>query len=500
MSFLFPDQPTPPNPLVTAAAQTGTNVSTGVANAFLNNVNQNTPSGSLRYDVTGNYGWTDPATGSTYQIPTFTSTQSLSPQQQAIQSQTDAAKMNMAGMANSLSGNVANELSTPFSTAGAPAAGNPYGISSLPAAATSFNAGNPVQTSLGNYGQQQSTFGDAGNITGSYGPGSEGLTGFTQQVQQALMGQINPQLDIQKNQLQQQLADQGIRYGSEAYNNAMLPFGQQQNQAWMGAITGATGQAKTLMDMAAQQAGFQNAAQQQAYTQAQGRGQFANEAQMQNYAQALGAGSFANQAIGQQFGQNAQMATFGNAGLAQQQAQQQAAFNAAQTARNQYMQEQYAQRNQPINEISSLMSGSQVSQPNWLNAPQSQIPTTDVGGLINQNFAQQQQNYQQQSANYNNLIGGVLGLGAGYLKSDRRAKENITKMGSVWTTDVDHDETPKTRLPIYAYSYKDDPSATQHVGPMAQDVEQSDRGAVTTIGGTKYIKPDRVMGNILRAG
>jgi hypothetical protein len=454
MSFLFPDQPTPPNPLVTAAAQTGTNVSTGVANAFLNNVNQNTPSGSLRYDVTGNYGWTDPATGSTYQIPTFTSTQSLSPQQQAIQSQTDAAKMNMAGMANSLSGNVANELSTPFSTAGAPAAGNPYGISSLPAAATSFNAGNPVQTSLGNYGQQQSTFGDAGNITGSYGPGSEGLTGFTQQVQQALMGQINPQLDIQKNQLQQQLADQGIRY----------------------------------------------AAQQQAYTQAQGRGQFANEAQMQNYAQALGAGSFANQAIGQQFGQNAQMATFGNAGLAQQQAQQQAAFNAAQTARNQYMQEQYAQRNQPINEISSLMSGSQVSQPNWLNAPQSQIPTTDVGGLINQNFAQQQQNYQQQSANYNNLIGGVLGLGAGYLKSDRRAKENITKMGSVWTTDVDHDETPKTRLPIYAYSYKDDPSATQHVGPMAQDVEQSDRGAVTTIGGTKYIKPDRVMGNILRAG
>jgi hypothetical protein len=314
------------------------------------------------------------------------------------------------------------------------------------------------------------------------------------------MGQINPQLDIQKNQLQQQLADQGIRYGSEAYNNAMLPFGQQQNQAWMGAITGATGQAKTLMDMAAQQAGFQNAAQQQAYTQAQGRGQFANEAQMQNYAQALGAGSFANQAIGQQFGQNAQMATFGNAGLAQQQAQQQAAFNAAQTARNQYMQEQYAQRNQPINEISSLMSGSQVSQPNWLNAPQSQIPTTDVGGLINQNFAQQQQNYQQQSANYNNLIGGVLGLGAGYLKSDRRAKENITKMGSVWTTDVDHDETPKAKLPIYAYSYKDDPSSTQHVGPMAQDVEQSDRGAVTTIGGTKYIKPDRVMGNILRAG
>ena len=60
----------PPNPYQTAAAQTGTNVSTGVANAFLNNVNQNTPEGSLRYDVTGNYDWRDPSTGQTYSIPT----------------------------------------------------------------------------------------------------------------------------------------------------------------------------------------------------------------------------------------------------------------------------------------------------------------------------------------------------------------------------------------------------------------------------------------------
>ena len=58
-----PDPPTPPNPYQTAAAQTGTNVSTGVANAFLNNVNQVTPHGSLNYDVTGSYsGLTRPPT------------------------------------------------------------------------------------------------------------------------------------------------------------------------------------------------------------------------------------------------------------------------------------------------------------------------------------------------------------------------------------------------------------------------------------------------------
>ena len=96
-----PDAPTPPNPIATAAAQTGTNVSTGVANAFLNNVNQNTPEGSLRYDVTGKYGWTDPSTGHTYNIPTFTSTQSLSPQQQLQKVQNDATKMNMATWATS---------------------------------------------------------------------------------------------------------------------------------------------------------------------------------------------------------------------------------------------------------------------------------------------------------------------------------------------------------------------------------------------------------------
>ena len=70
-----PDAPTPPNPYATAAAQTGTNVVDGVANAFLNNVNQITPSGNLTYDVTGNYGWTDPSTGQTYNIPRFTATQ-----------------------------------------------------------------------------------------------------------------------------------------------------------------------------------------------------------------------------------------------------------------------------------------------------------------------------------------------------------------------------------------------------------------------------------------
>jgi hypothetical protein len=161
------------------------------------------------------------------------------------------------------------------------------------------------------------------------------------------------------------------------------------------------------------------------------------------------------------------------------------------------MQEQYAGRNQPLNEISALMSGSQVSQPNWLNTPSSQIPTTDVAGLINQNFNQQMQVNQQQSQNANQLIGGILGLGAGALKlSDEREKKNIDRVGTVFAFNED---AAREKLPIYAYEYKNDPAGARHVGPMAQDVEEIDPKAVKNIDGRKYLDQRAVMGNILRA-
>jgi hypothetical protein len=497
-----PDAPTPPNPVQTAGLATGTNVSTAIANAFLNDTNQVTPTGSLSYAPTDSYSWTDPTTGSNYTIPRFTATQTLSPQQQAIQTQTQAAQTNLAGMANTQSQRISSMLSTPFDPTGsAPAGGQASAITDVPSAATTFNkqpvhaaidASAPVQTSLDTSG-----LANAGNITSSYGPSDP--TAYAQQVQQALMGQINPQLDIQKANLQQQLADQGVRPGSQAYNNAMMPFGQQQNNAWLQAITGATGQEKTLMDIAAQQAGFANAAQQQAYQQSLGAGTFANQAAGQQFQQNLGAGVFANQAVGQQFQQNQAAATFQNAGLAQQMAQQQAGFNAAQAARNQYMQEQYAQRNQPINEISALLGQSQVTQPNFVSTPGAQIPTTDVAGLINNQFSQQMGIYQQQNANYQSLMGGILGLGAGAAKgmmmSDVRTKQDIDQIGTVFSTNEDGE---REKLPIYEYSYKHDPGQ-RHVGPMAQDVEQIDPGAVAQRGGIKYIDPQRVMGGILRA-
>jgi hypothetical protein len=462
-----PDAPTPPNPVDTARASTSTNVGTAIANSFLQNVNQNTPDGSLRYDVTGNYSWHDPYTNTDVNIPTFTATQQLSPQQQAIQQQTNAAKMNLAGMANSQSARISQLLANNMDLSGAPGAGNSTSLQDMPWAQTAFGATTP----------QQSTFGDAGDITRSYGAGD--FSQDRQNVQDALMARLDPSLDRERSNIEQRLADQGIRYGSDAYSNAMRDYSTQANDARLAVVGQAGQEQQRMMDMAAQRAGFENSAQQQAYEQQLGRGTFANQANAQNFQEA------------------ATRADYYNSGTAQNYQQQQGNFNAANLARQQYLNEQYAQRNQPINEINSLLSGSQIANPNFVNAPNNQIPTTDVAGLINQRFNQDMNVYQQQSQSYNTLMGGILGLGAGAMKlSDEREKDDIIKMGTVFAAKP---EGGQAELPIYEYSYKRDVDGARHVGPMAQDVEKVDPHAVVNRGGRKYIRPDRVMGSILGA-
>ena len=80
--------------------------------------------------------------------------------------------------------------------------------------------------------------------------------------------------------------------------------------------------------------------------------------------------------------------------------------------RGQAFSELQAQRNQPINEISALLSGSQVSNPNVSMMQPQGAATTDVAGLINQNYNQRLQGWQQQQAQRQSLMGGLFGLGA----------------------------------------------------------------------------------------
>lgn len=124
------------------------------------------------------------------------------------------------------------------------------------------------------------------------------------------------------------------------------------------------------------------------------------------------------------------------------------------TGRSQAFGEQLAQRNQPLNEIIGLMSGTQVQSPNstFAQTPQSQVAGVDYSGLV-------QQNYQNQMNSYNSQMGALGGLfGAGLsMFSDRRLKENIKRIGK---TDAG--------VPLYSFTYIGSPVA--HIGPMAQDL------------------------------
>ena len=70
------------------------------------------------------------------------------------------------------------------------------------------------------------------------------------------------------------------------------------------------------------------------------------------------------------------------------------------------------ERNQPINEITALLSGSQVQAPNFVNTPQNQIAGTDYSGNVYRSYQGQLDAYKQQQANSNAMMGGLFGLAA----------------------------------------------------------------------------------------
>jgi hypothetical protein len=124
---------------------------------------------------------------------------------------------------------------------------------------------------------------------------------------------------------------------------------------------------------------------------------------------------------------------------------------------NTALQSQLALRAQPLNEILALSGQSQVQSPSFVPTNSPGVAGTDVGGIVNQGYNQQNQQYGQQQS----MLGGLFSAGANLLPlafSDRRLKEDIRRIG-----------TADNGLPIYAYRMLDD-TKTQ-IGFMADEVE-----------------------------
>lgn len=429
-------KPKAPDPVKTGEMQTATNIGTAVANSYLGNVNQVTADGSLKYDQTGTTKWIDPVSKKEYDIPTFTATQTLSDAQQKIKNQTDGASLNLATLAKTQSGRLDNLLSKPFTLNGAPKGGS-AGSLSLPAYSM-IEKGPQLQTEIG----------DAGDITRTYGTD---YASNVKNVEQALMARQDPYLERDRKALEQQLADQGVSRGSQAWRSAMDDSGRARNDARLGAVIGAGQEQNRLAGLERDRAMFENSAQGQSFQQLLAQGQFANQGDQQ----------MSDNAFRQRSTNNATRDQLFNAQIAK--------MNASDQDRQQWMQEKFAVRNQPMNEIAALLSGGQVKSPEFMNIQGQKIPTTDYAGLINQDYA-------NKSANWQSGIGGLMGLGSAFLMSDKRTKTDIEKVGKVKGHNV------------YSYRYKfQDPQAPKTVGVMAQEVERRRPDAVKEFGGIKHV-------------
>lgn len=253
-----PKAPAAPDPKETAAAQTATNKETAYWNAVLNNVNQITPYGNLTYAQTGGgkqynmdaynkalAAWnSQPLTTSqtsngvnSYQggggsssvtvdrgpapkledfligdsPPQFTSTITLSPEQQKIYDTQTQQEQYLLDLGGEQLQRIRDSVSTPYSFSGIPSL---YGEGDLNAARTA--------------------------------------------TEDAIYSRLNPQFARDEEALRTRLANQGIFAGSEAYGTELDRFNQMKNDARMQAVLAGGDEAQRLFNqsLAARQQGI----------------------------------------------------------------------------------------------------------------------------------------------------------------------------------------------------------------------------------------------------
>ena len=163
-----PSAPAAPDYSGAAQATAAGNLDAARQATAANRVNQVTPYGNLNYAITGQ----DP-----YGNPTWTATQSLAPAQQQLLDIQNQTSIGLGNLQNQGLGYVQNMLAQPFDTSKLPQIGI-----------------NPGET-----------------------------------YSDAIMGRLQPQMAQQQEKQASDLANQGIVPGTQAYDNAMRAFNQQQN-------------------------------------------------------------------------------------------------------------------------------------------------------------------------------------------------------------------------------------------------------------------------------
>lgn len=342
-----PKAPAAPDYAAAATNQGKANVDSAVASNFLNQVNQVGPDGSLTYSYDQSKGYTDPTTGKF--IPQATATTQLSPEQQQLYNQQNQISQALNDQAIKGIGYVADSTSHPLS-------------------AGQFQ---PLQ-----YGAQ------AGPLKNSYDfskvgamPSSDDFGAQRDQVTNALMSRLQPQIEADRQAQEARLANQGINLGSQAYDTANGQLERNVNDQRTAALLAGSQEQQRL---------FQDAMgiRQQGVQEAEDQGNFWNTAQGQQFNQGLASNQFNNQAVAQ--------------------AIQQAAYF----------------KDAPLNTLNALRTGNQAQMPTFGSvAGGSQISAAPIYAATNDaaNFAQNQ--YQQKMGIYGSMLSGLGSLGSTAMKT-----------------------------------------------------------------------------------
>ena len=425
-----PAAPPAPDYAGAAVAQGAANIESARATAKLNNPNMYTPYGTQLVSYEGD-------------IPTVR--QTLNPiSQKSLEAQQNVG-LSLSNLAQKGTSIASNVLDKPFNFGGpavqtslgttealksAPSAGQ-YGTASAvnPAAYGQAGSVDAGQFGLAQGGVNAPELASSLDLSGvAKMPVNAGMTG-----QEAIMSRLSPYLQQQRTSTEAQLVNQGLRPGTEAYNNAAKLLGQQENDArQQAALQGLN------LDLTANQQGygqaltsgqFGNQAQlsqfnanlqnqqagNQAIAQNYGQGvtsqQLQNQAIGQNFGQGSAAQAMQNQAIAQNYGQGLTASQAENARIAQQFNQTQQGAQFANTAQQQALAQAIQQRQMPLNEINALTSSSQIQNPQFAAYTGANVAAPPIAQAAAQQGQYAQNVYNGQVAAQNANTAGMFSLG-----------------------------------------------------------------------------------------
>ena len=311
--------PTPPRQVI--ATQMGSNINTGIANAYLNNVTRYGPDGKIEIRETGQKRIHDPKMNKSYRVPTFSQYVTLSDAQKAIKKQQDDAKLHLATVGANQAKRMNALLEERIEPDGLPELGD---MATPRKAVLTRIEGKPGLENLGD----------------------EDFSKERDRIEKTLLERMRPQQEMDLRRLESRLAAQGVRMGSEAYAHALAQHGKRVNDARTSAILAAGAERERMAKSAERRAILRNDVRQKA---------FENEMRKAEMNNALALEEF-------------------KADLARAGAQAE--------RRKSVLEEKFALRNAPLNRIIALLSGSQVVMPRLLPVGARPVDPVNVAGVF----------------------------------------------------------------------------------------------------------------------